>query len=223
MVTTFTRRKWYGHSDARPSGPFTLSANVEDLLALLEALDIKDVTLVGWSYGGAMALNVANAPRVGRIVLIGSGGPTSDDDVPPQVPLSAKLLYSTPVVRWRVAVPPVSRALQAVLSEVAFSGGAQPDWWLEDLAAAFTRWDTVQTYRGEVLTEFEVDGFDATRIGAPTLIIHAEDDQLAPVAMGRYLARRIPNAVYREVPDASHMLPITHASFVADEIVAFVN
>lgn len=216
-------RVGYGHSDARPSGPFTLSANVEDLLALLEAMDLNDVTLVGWSYGGAMALNVAHAPRVGRIVLIGSGGPSSDDDMPPAVPLSAKILYSTPVVWWRVAVPPVSRALQAALSDVAFSGGAQPNWWLKDLAAAFTRWDTVQTYQGEVLSEIEVGDFDATRIGTPTLIIHAEDDRLAPVAMGRYLAGRIPNAVYREVPGASHMLPVTHAPFVADEIVAFVN
>ena len=50
-----------------------------------------------------------------------------------------------------IAVPPVSRFLQAALSDVAFSAGPQPDWWLDDLAAAFTRWETVQTYRGEVL------------------------------------------------------------------------
>jgi pimeloyl-ACP methyl ester carboxylesterase len=39
-----------------------------------------------------------------------------------------------------------------------------------------------------------------------------------PVAVGRELARRAPNARLVLVPGGSHMLPVTHAELLADEI-----
>src|SRR5688572_18559094 len=45
-------RVGYGWSDARPDGAFSVASNAGELLALLEALGLEGVTLVGWSYGG---------------------------------------------------------------------------------------------------------------------------------------------------------------------------
>jgi pimeloyl-ACP methyl ester carboxylesterase len=216
-------RVGYGRSDARPSGPYSLSANVDELLALLEELDLNDVTLVGWSYGGAMTMAAANTDRIRRIVLVGTGGPDSDDAQPRERPLAMKVLFSKPVVMWRSAVPPVSRFLQAASSEPAFSGGAQPDWWLPQLAANFERTVTVETYRREISADFEIGVFDPAAIVKPTLILHGDDDRLAPIGIGRYLAEKIPGAEYSEIAGASHMLPITHAELLAQEIAEFAK
>ncbi|MGI9325746.1 MAG: alpha/beta fold hydrolase [Pseudomonadales bacterium] len=216
-------RVGYGRSDPRANTNFSLLANSDELGELLQALELDEVTVVGWSYGGAMAMQAASNSRIARLVLVGTGGPSSEDDAPPEPSAAIKMLYSMPVLRWRSAVPPVSRALQSVLSDTAFSGGPQPDWWKRDLAANFSRWDTVLTYRNEILAEIEADGFDPALIQQPTLIVHGEDDQLAPVAIGRYLAKAIPAAVYEEMPGASHMLPITHASQLSEQIAAFAR
>jgi DNA-binding CsgD family transcriptional regulator len=43
------------------------------------------------------------------------------------------------------------------------------------------------------------------RIQAPTLIVHRVDDMLVPVTCARYMAERIPNARYLELPGSDHM------------------
>ena len=109
------------------------------------------------------------------------------------------------------------------LSNVAFSGGPQPDWWLEGLQANFARWETLLTYREELLNlnAEGLDRFDPTKIEVPTLLLHGDDDRLAPIAIGRYLATAIPNATLVEYPGASHMLPVTHAAEIAEPIADF--
>ena len=218
-------RVGYGHSGTRPGSDYSLRSNTLELLALLEALDLRDVTIVGWSYGGAMAMQAVgiDGQRIGRLVLVGTGGPSSEEDEPPEPSLIINILYSNPVLRWRAAVPPVSRGLQTVLSDVAFSGGDQPAWWLRDLAANFSRWETVTTYKSEILSKIEPAGISPATIAVPTLIIHAEDDQLAPVEIGRYLSRIIPDVIYHEVPGASHMLPVTHPTLLAGKMKEFIN
>src|SRR5262245_33708525 len=52
-------RVGYGRSDGRTPGHVTVATNAEELLALLAALELHDVTLVGWSYGGATSILAA--------------------------------------------------------------------------------------------------------------------------------------------------------------------
>ena len=63
--------------------------------------------------------------------------------------------------------------------------------------------------------------FAPQSIALPTLILHADDDRLAPVAIARYLHTLIPNSKLVEYPGASHMLLVTHAADLADRIVGF--
>jgi len=216
-------RVGYGHSDPRKTGPYSMSANTSELLSLLDALDLNDATVVGWSYGGAMTMNAAGAERIGRIVLVGTGGPDSDDATPPEPNMVGRIIFSKPFSTWRRYVPPVTRFLQTSGSEAAFSGQAQPDWWLEDLGANFTRPETIETYRQEILAPIEPGGFDPREIETPTLILHGDDDRLAPPSIGRYLAEKIPNNIYVEIENGSHMLPVTHAPQLAQEIADFIS
>jgi pimeloyl-ACP methyl ester carboxylesterase len=209
-------RVGYGRSDARRDGEYTFAANARELTLLLAALDLRDATVVGHSYGGGTAIVAAqqDPSRIARLVLVGSVGP----GLPMGASRVAAVLFSGPVLAWVAAVPPVSAAMQAALSADAFSGQPQPDWWLPALAANLGGGDTRRTMREEGAAYERQAVPDPMGLSLPVLVIHGEDDRLVPVAVGRELARRAPNARLVLVPGGSHMLPVTYAELLADEI-----
>ncbi len=222
-------RVGYGRSDPRLDDDFTPEANATELLALLRRLGLEEATVVGWSYGGATAMLAAmrGPSPIARLVLVGTGGPDSADAEPPEPSAVMAFLDSGLVLRWRAAVPSTGVLLMEALSGVAFSGGPQPDWWLEGLRANFARTETLLTYRAEMsgivdLSSEEAPApFAADTIALPTLLVHGDDDRLAPVAIARYLHTQIPNSTLYEIEGGSHMLPVTHASELAAQIHAF--
>ena len=58
--------------------------------------------------------------------------------------------------------------------------------------------------------ELPVDG-----IVAPALLIWGDSDPISPVAVGRHLEHRMPNAKLHIVPGGDHDLAIAHAAAVA--------
>ena len=213
-------RVGYGHSDARINDAYTPDGNADDLLGLLETEDLRDATVVGWSYGGPVAIIAGrkDPSRIGRLVLIGSGGPS---DEPEERPAAMALLSSGPVRWYLAAVPPMGRGLQGALSEVAFSGGQKPDWWLPNLEANFAMPNMRATYyaEGERFMESELR---IEEVEQPILVMHGDDDQLAPLAIGQWLARHAKQSKLEVIREGSHMIPITHASELADRINEFV-
>ncbi|WP_354698018.1 AB hydrolase superfamily protein YdjP [Paraconexibacter sp. AEG42_29] len=65
----------HGHSD-KPAGGYDAGRLAADVTAVLDALDLDDVALVGWSIGGLVAARAAlDAPeRIGRLVLVAASG-----------------------------------------------------------------------------------------------------------------------------------------------------
>ncbi len=218
-------RSGYGRSDINPDGDFSLRRNANDVIGVIEELGLEDVTLVGWSYGGATAsLVAADRPaQLARVVLVGTGGPDGPEAQPPEANAVISFLYSDPVLRWRAMIPPLSRGLISVLSAQAYSDGPMPDWWIPGVVKNFENWDTLQTYKGEMFGMRLDDDDPYSKSEVPTLILHGDDDRLAPVGIGRYLATQIPGARLREYPGGSHMLPVTHAEALADAIEDFIG
>jgi pimeloyl-ACP methyl ester carboxylesterase len=219
-------RLGYGHSDARDGDDFTLAANARELRLLLEALDLTEVTVVGWSYGGGVALTAARqqqdaggagTARIARLVLVGSLGPRPERREPPA--FLAPLLVGA--LRWVRAVPPAALALQRAVSRAAFSEQEMPDWWLPGVAANLAQAKTRLALLGEGAQMSGQTAPDSSGLDLPILVIHGDDDRLASVEMGRALARNNPRAELLEVAGGSHMLPITHATLLADRIAAF--
>ncbi len=213
-------RVGYGWSDARPDDAFSVESNAAELLALLAALDLDDVTVVGHSYGGATAIVAAqrDPSRITRLVLVASAGPGLEKSQPPLA--LARIVFSAPVLGWLHAVPPLARRTQASVSRQAFSDGPEPDWWRPTLAANFARPHTATTWRSEGLAMASGPLPDPTGLALPVLVVHGDDDRLVPVEVGRELARRAPHARLVLVPGGSHMLPVTHAALLADEVAA---
>ena len=61
------------------------------------------------------------------------------------------------------------------------------------------------------------------RIAAPTLLIWGDADPISPVAVGRHLEQRIPDARLHVVPGGDHDVARTHAETVAALIAAFLR
>jgi pimeloyl-ACP methyl ester carboxylesterase len=219
-------RLGYGHSDPRDGDDFTLEANARELRELLDALDLTDVTLVGWSYGGGTALTAAHQQaadakarrRIARLVLVGSVGPQGEQSGPPAL---VRLLFSEPVLRWVRSVPPLALEMQRSMSARAYSDQPQPDWWLPGLAANLAQAKTQAAFVGESARLSGRAAPDTAGLELPILVIHGVLDRLVPIEVGRALARNNPRAELIEVADGSHMLPVTHAALLADRIASF--
>ena len=60
-------------------------------------------------------------------------------------------------------------------------------------------------------------------ITVPTLVIHAREDPVVPVQLGRYLADHIPDARYLEVDSADHLPWFTDPDTILTEIEEFLT
>jgi pimeloyl-ACP methyl ester carboxylesterase len=61
------------------------------------------------------------------------------------------------------------------------------------------------------------------RICAPTLVVHGEEDRLIPLRNAEVIARRIPEAHYRSIPGAGHILITDQPEASRDAILGFLR
>ncbi len=105
---------------------------------------------------------------------------------------------------------------------VATSGGLP----VQVLGASDWRDDYYRTYPraahwiGEVSDDLS-DALSTIRI--PILLVWGDNDPISPVAVGRYLLERFPNAELRIVPGGDHDLARTHPKMVAELIEAHLR
>ncbi|MFQ5700167.1 MAG: alpha/beta fold hydrolase [Myxococcota bacterium] len=214
-------RKGYGYSDLRaPGEASSYQANARELLELLEALDLRHVTVVGWSYGGGTAMVAASrdASRMAGVVLLASAGPLYRAEEPS---LAMRVLLSGAVRGWVRRVPPVARALVTQVSVTAFSGPPMPDWWVPQTLANLSRPGVSRTQRREE-RELRSEALHPEAIGVPVLVIHGTRDRFVSFAQAEDLLRRCgPHAEMLRVEGGSHMIAITHSQLVAERIEAF--
>jgi pimeloyl-ACP methyl ester carboxylesterase len=213
-------RAGYGRSDGRPTpGHVTVETNASELLALLAALELRDVTLVGSSYGGATAIVAAkrDPARLARLVLVGSVGP-GIETTRPKLPGPLVELIAGPVLSWIESVPPASARVRAAFMGSAFAPDPVPDWFMELAAANFGRPHTLAAFRSEGRDLGGQADLDPSPIRLPILILQGDADRLVPPPVAENLRARAPHAELRLVPRAGHAIPITHTALLADAV-----
>jgi poly(3-hydroxyalkanoate) depolymerase len=205
-------------------GESTLSAvprrmkGLADLVGeLIDLLSYPEVDALGYSFGGALAQEVAHRrpDRVRRLILCGtSPGMVS---VPPK-PLPALFLltparYYHPaffrfmmprIVGGRTAHDP--RALDEQV-DVRLAHPPALRGYLYQLCAT-TGWTSIHYLH---------------QLKQPTLVLAGDDDRAIPLANARLLAHRIPNARLHVVVGAGHAFLLDEPESVVDEIEAFLD
>lgn len=212
----------YGWSSRAPvaGDAYTFASNARELAALLDALAIERAALVGWSYGGGVvqALALAAPERVSQLVLIGSVGPAYVDAPRDPIDRVARSPLAVPIFRWVAAVPPLSRAATGAAAADMFSGAEHvPPGFLERTRAQLAMAGTIEAFVAEH-RRMDSRSLAPERIVVPALVVHGSDDRAVPLAVAEDLAERLPRGELRVFEGGSHMLPVTDAERLAEEI-----
>ncbi|MCC5575372.1 alpha/beta fold hydrolase [Microtetraspora sp. AC03309] len=191
------------HPDPAPSSASAFAQlRTRTLLGLLDELGLERVHVVGNSMGGIIGLAMALAApgRIGRLVLMGSGGapvtPTPDL-------LKLITYYSKPTV------DALADLMRAMIHDPSVLGTD-----LEKVAE--TRMERIQ--RPEVRRSHEatfavdIPGLyspeQLATLEHPALVIHGREDRIMPVEAGQYLAQHLPNAQLHTLPNTGHWTQI---------------
>ena len=180
----------FGGSD-EPDAPWGVDGFVDFVLAFIETLDVKKLSLVGHSYGGRIIIKLANRElpfTIDKITLIGSAG------IKP--PKSNKKTFKQTVFKagkWLF-----TRKLMAKLFPDALEG-LRVKFGSADYAAAspLMRQCMVKSI-SEDLTHL------LPGIKAPTLLIWGENDTATPLSDGKLMEKSIPDAGLAVIPGTGH-------------------
>jgi pimeloyl-ACP methyl ester carboxylesterase len=209
----------YGYSDKPSDGRYTIDAQAHAILGLMNQLEIDQATIVGASYGGAVAATLAldYPERVENLILVGAV--TNDQ---PKKKLLLRLV-SFPLV-GDIATPLFlgsSWILRKRTEEVYRRLGYPVDE--RKLAARHHLLQTSNTHRAMIRT---VRRWNANRISreaslirCPTLLVWGDEDTHVPLSEAFKLREAIPNARLIVFRHCGHLPPTeTPGQFV--ELVA---
>jgi non-heme chloroperoxidase len=222
-VITYDRRG-FGRS-SKPGLGYNYDTLAADLDALLSALDLTGVSLVGHSMGtGEITRYIGKygTKRLRKAVLIGTLGPylVKAPDNPEGV--DRKVFDET-----RAGIKADRPAtLQEFLKNFYSVGGADGKLVSERVIEA--NW-TVAVGASPIGTLACVDAWiedfrkDIARNDVPTMIIHGDDDRILPVdATARRQAKMIKNVKYVEIKGGSHGMIWTRAEEINAQLVPFL-
>jgi non-heme chloroperoxidase len=218
-------RRGHGRSSQSSSGN-DMDTYADDLAALIETLDLRDVTLVGHSTGGgevARYVGRHGTSRVAKIVLISA--------VPPSLRQSASNPDGLPKEAFDGLLAGMFNDRSQFYKElaVAFYGANRPGAKVSPgVLEQFWEWSMQSGLKNsyecvQSLSEADFTD-DLKRFDVPTLLLHGEDDQIVPVrASSMRSARLIPGARDVYYPGAPHGITATHQDQVNAELLAFLQ
>ena len=218
-------RRGHGRS-SQPWRGNDLDTYADDLAALVDALDLKNVVHVGHSTGGGEVVRYIarhGTRRVVRAVLIGA--------IPP-------LMLRTPANPGGLPIEVFDGIRTNVLADrsqffrdlaVPFYGANRPgakvsqglrdSFWLQGMQAGFKNvFDCIKAFSETDQTD------DLRKLTIPTLFIHGDDDQIVPIGAAAQAAVKIaPKAALKVYPGAPHGLCSTHKDQVNADLLEFLN
>ena len=218
-------RRGFGKS-GKPFAGYDYDTLAADLKRLLDGLDLRAVTLVGFSMGGgevARYLGNYGGHRVGRAVFVSSVTPylakadDNQDGVDPAIFQDMKKALREDRASFLQGWGKKFYGAGLLSKPVS-------DAWLE-----FTQRKVMEA--SPVATLQCVDAFartdfrqDLAKIQIPTLFVHGADDQIVPIdASSRRASELVPGgAVVKEYDGAPHGLAVTHADKFNTDLKAFI-
>lgn len=218
-------RPGFGLSDPHPKRTFLSWA--DDVANLANALDIDCFAVMGLSGGGPHATVVAHQlpERVTAVALVsGLAPPTMPGQFKGMFPplrlnfLAAR--YAPALNRWFLGQMSHSYADPDKFLKMVKQGMPKPDQILaEQRPAVIHQFSAaaVESHRQGIsgdVTEWQLYvrpwEFQLSEISRPVALWYGEADNFVPVAMGRYLAKQIPNSQLHLVPDGGHFSTINN-------------
>ena len=200
-------RRGHGRSGQASSGN-DMNGYADDLACVIEALDLRNVTLVGHATGGGEVVRYIGrhgTQRVAKVVLIAAAPPTMEvfDSIRAGLLKDRSQLYRDLAVSFYGANRPGAQVTQGLLDQ----------FWLWSMQSGLKNaYDSIKAFFETDFTE------DLRKIDVPALVLRGEDDQIA-----RQAGCLIKGA--REIcyPGAPHGLTATHQDRLNADLLAFLR
>lgn len=219
-------RRGHGRS-SQPWDGNDMDHYADDLAAVIEALDLRDVAAFGFSTGGGEVARYVGRHGTGRVAKLGLVSA-----VPPlmlRTPANPGGLPAEVFDGLRAASLADRGKLYLDLAAGPFFGfnrpGATPSqgliqsFWMQGMMGGHRNtYDSIKAFSE---TDFTAD---LGRFDRPTLIVHGDDDQIVPIdAAGRASARLVPQAELKVYAGAPHGLAETHRERLNQDMLAFLR
>lgn len=222
-VVTYDRRG-FGKSDGPTTG-HDYDTYAADLSAVLEALDLRNTVLVGFSMGtGEVAryLGTFGTDRIAKVVSLGGIPPflLQTADNPEGVPQSVfdPMIAAAKADRYAFFTGffqgfyNTDETLGSRLSEEALAASKNLAYAASPFASVAAQYTWLTDFRG-----------DLAAYTVPTLIVHGTADNILPIDhTARRLAKLLPDARYIEIEGAPHGMLWTHSNEINAALLAFL-
>ena len=216
-------RRGHGRSSQAWSGN-DMDGYADDLAELIEALDLKDITMVGHSTGGGEVTRYIGrhgTKRVSKAVLISA--------VPPGLVKSPANPEGLPIELFDGLRTSMANDRAQFYKEFAvpFFGANRPGAKVsQGLLDQFFLWSMQGGLKNlyESVKAFSETDFreDLKKFDVPTLLMHGEEDQIVPIDISsRKAAKLINGAAEIYYPGLPHGLTATHPDLVNRDLLAF--
>ena len=199
-----------GQSDLRAHDPARhsrLEGYAEDVVALLDGLDLRDVVFIGHSVSAMIGLlaSIQRPERFDRLVLLGPSpcylnhpadgyvGGFERADIEGLIDM-----MESNMLGWASFLAPV------------VMGGQSPAELTAELEASFCAADPVINRRFASATFLGDNRADLVRVTVPSLILQCADDAIAPRSVGDYLHRQLAGSSLQILDVAGHCPHMTH-------------
>ena len=205
-----------GHGRSTDPGVVSYDLLADDLHAVVEALDLSEVTIVAHSASAGEAIRYVSRhgrERVSRIVMVGATGPRMLAGAGNPLGLPHELLD--------LVLAQLAFSLEDWIDANAepFAPGASPRTiaWLSSMLLETSRRILVDFQRKAAETDLSDE---AGRLGVPVTIIHGDRDASAPLELtGREFARIIPGSELIVYEGTAHGVMVTARERLVGDIL----
>jgi non-heme chloroperoxidase len=219
-------RRGHGRSTQTWDGN-EMDTYADDLATLIEALDLTDLTLVGFSTGGgeiSRYIGRHGTARIAKAVLVSAVPPfmLQTDDNPGGVPIAVFDGLRAGSIADR------SQLYKDLAAGPFFGNNREGQSATQGMQDAFWRQGLEAGHRNayESIAAFSATDFrpDLAVFDVPTLVIHGDDDQVVPIEVGgEASAALIAGAELKVYPGAPHGITDTHKDQLNADLLEFVK
>jgi len=204
-------RRGHGRS-SDPGRGYDYDRLADDLATVIDRLDLRDVTLVGYSMGNGEAVRYLSrhgSSRIARLVMVST--------IPPQ---------SGGTFDAFIAALKQDRPTFFAKGVTAFTGGHSA------VSPAMTEWVIAQFMRSspkaviDCMRAIALGNFEAElrAVKVPTLVVHGDKDLVNPLERtGKKVAELIPGAMLKVYEEDPHGLAVSHRDRLARDLLAFAR
>jgi sigma-B regulation protein RsbQ len=192
----------------------TLDGYASDLLDVCDTLDLRDAIFVGHSVSSMVGVLASNRERerFSRLVMVGPSPRYINDEGYvggfERADIEGLLdLMDRNYIGWANFLAPV------------VMGNPDHPEFARELHDSFCSTDPKIARRFAETTFFADNRNDLARVEVPSLILQCSEDAIAPVEVGRYLARTLPKNTFRQLKATGHCPHVSHP----DETIAAIR